>query len=58
MFDLKWTFVFEWYMVGCASKNGHQKEMCQTKIGLHAQNLFTILDAIGSQHNRGTYMII
>ena len=32
-------------MVRCGSKNGHQKDLCLIKIGLHAQNLLTILDS-------------
>ena len=27
VFDLKWTPIFEWCMVGCESKNGHQQDM-------------------------------
>ena len=34
-----WTLVFEWYVVKCRSKNGHQKDMCVEKIGPHAGNM-------------------
>jgi hypothetical protein len=37
-----WTPVFEWCLVKCGSKNGHQK-MCLYKIGSCAQNLLTSL---------------
>ena len=52
-----WTPIFEWYMVMCESKNGHQKHMCLKQIGPCAQNMPTIL---GSMVNMigGTYMTI
>ena len=25
---INWTPIFEWYVVRCGSKNGHQKNMC------------------------------
>jgi hypothetical protein len=28
------TLIFEGYVVGCGSKNGHQKETCLKEIGL------------------------
>ena len=39
-YDLKWTPIFQWCMVGCESKSGHQKDMLEKekKIGLCAQN--------------------
>ena len=38
---------FKCYMVGCESKNIHQKYTCWKEIGVHAQYIFkTILDAI------------
>lgn len=40
------TPIFDWCMVGCEAKNKHQKDTCATKIGLCAQNLLVILDAI------------
>ena len=40
------TAIFEWCVVGCGSKNGYQKNMCLKEIGLHAQNLLTILGSI------------
>ena len=33
-------------MVGCGSKNKHRKGQCLEEIGLHAQNVSTVLDAI------------
>ena len=27
-----WTLVFEWYVVKCRSKNGHQKDMCLRRL--------------------------
>ena len=42
---LNWISIFEWYVVMCGSKNGYQKDMCLTKIGLHAHNMITILDS-------------
>ena len=41
-----WTPLFEWYVVRCSSKNGDQKDMCLKEIGLHAQNMITILGSI------------
>lgn len=43
---LKWTPMFEWWMVGHGSRNGHQKSRCWKEIGLRAQSIFTILNAI------------
>ena len=43
-----WTPIFEWYAVRCESKNRHQKDMCLKRIGLRAQNMFTILGSIVS----------
>ena len=37
---------FEWYMVRCGSKNGHQKDMCFKEIGLRAENILIILASI------------
>jgi hypothetical protein len=36
--SLIWTLVFEWYVIWCGFKNGHQK-----KIGLCAQIFIIIL---------------
>ena len=41
-----WTLVFEWYMVRCRSKNGHQKDMCLVEVELRAQNMLIILVSI------------
>ena len=46
VFDFKWTPILERCMVGCQSKNGHHKNMYWKMIGLHAQNLLTILNTI------------
>ena len=35
-------------MVGCGSKNKHQKDMCLKEIELHAQNPLTILRSIAN----------
>ena len=38
---------FEWFVVWCGSKNGHQKGItCSKEIGVHAQNMITILGSI------------
>ena len=31
VFDLKLTPIFEWHIVGCESKNGHQKNVIKIK---------------------------
>jgi hypothetical protein len=41
-----WTPIFEWYVVGCGSKNRHQNDTYFKEIGLHARDLITILGAI------------
>ena len=33
-------------MVRCGYKNGGKKDRCMKEIGLHAQNMITILDSI------------
>ena len=42
-------------MVGCESKNGHQRDMCQEENGIRAQNLLTFLSLkvyiIGDLHD-------
>ena len=44
---LKQTPIFEWCVLRCGSKNGHQKDIMHFKeIGLRAQNLLTILGSI------------
>ena len=54
-----WTPIFEWYVVRCGSKNGHQKGiMCFKEIGLHAPNVLTILGSIVNIIIRKTYMIM
>ena len=54
-----WTPIFEWYVVRCGSKNGHQKGiMCFKEIGLHAPNVLTILGSIVNIITGKTYMIM
>ena len=43
---LKRTPMFQWWMVGHGYENGHQKGRCWKDIGLCAQSIFTILNAI------------
>jgi hypothetical protein len=43
---LKQIPIFEWWVVRCRSKDGHQKDMCLKEIGLHAQYWLTILGSI------------
>lgn len=31
-----WTLIFEWFMVRCGPKNGHDKDICIKEIGLRA----------------------
>ena len=40
------TPILKWYVVCCGSKNIYQKDMCLKEIGLHAQNITTILVSI------------
>ena len=46
MLELKQTFICEWCMVRCESKNGHPTHMCWIEIGLRAEIILTILDTI------------
>lgn len=39
---LDWPPCLEWHVVGCESKNGHHKDMCFNKIGLHVQNMLIV----------------
>ena len=43
---IMWTLIFKWYVVRGGSKNGHQKDTCSNKIGLHVQTMLTILDSM------------
>ena len=53
-----WTPLFEWYLVMCGSKNGHQKYMCLKEIGLCAQHVLNH-SSLNDQHDLGgTYTII
>jgi hypothetical protein len=40
---LNQTPLFEWCVIRCESKDGHQKDMCSEEIELHAPYLLTIL---------------
>ena len=53
------TTIFEWCVVRCGCKNGHQKDiMCFKEIGLCAQNMLNH-SSLNYQHNcGGTYMTI
>jgi hypothetical protein len=53
VFGLKHAPIREWCMVGCDSKNGHQKE-----IGLRAQTSLSIVDVKVNIIGWGTYIII
>ena len=35
--------MFEWDVVRCGSKNGHQNDTCLKELGLCAQNMLTII---------------
>ena len=38
--------IFEGYVIGCGFKDGHWQDMCWKEIGLHAQNMLTIIGSI------------
>lgn len=38
--------IFEWYVVTCGCKNGHQIDICSEEIGLRAQHLVTVLGSV------------
>ena len=38
--------IFEWYVVRCGSKNGHQKDICLKEIRLRVQNMPIALNLI------------
>jgi hypothetical protein len=42
------TAIFEWCVIMHVSTNGHHNDTCLKEIGLHAQNMITILDSIGN----------
>ena len=50
--SLKWTPIFEWYVIWCGFKNRYQKDMCLKEVGLCIQNVIIIL-RLNSQHNWG-----
>lgn len=45
-----WTSIYEWCVVWCGSKEGHQKDMCRIKIGLRAQK-YVDHPRLNSQHD-------
>ena len=45
---LSWTFIFEWYVVKFASKNGYRKDVCLKEIALCAQNMINNLSLIAN----------
>jgi hypothetical protein len=52
---LNQTPLFEWRVIRCESKDGHQKDMCSEEIELHAPNLLPILGSeIKSTYLEGT----
>jgi hypothetical protein len=52
-----WILIFEWYVVMCGFKNGHQKYMCLKEIGLCAQHMLNH-SSLDDQHDSGgTYEI-
>ena len=51
--DLKHTLVCEWFVIGCESKNEHQRNTCSNEIGLHVNHSKCIVNI-----HWGTYMII
>ena len=48
-----WTHVFEWFVIGFWSKSGHQKNMFSREVGLHAQNMLTILSLVINMIGKG-----
>ena len=48
-----WTPMFELYVIGFRSKNGHQKKVFWREVGLHAQNMLTTLSSIVNIIGRG-----
>ena len=47
------TAIFEWCVVIRVSTNGHQNDTSLKEIGLHAQNMITILGSTGNNVIRG-----
>jgi hypothetical protein len=45
IYYLEWTQVYSlhWCMVGCGSKNGHEKDMCVEEIGERVHHSLIIL---------------
>ena len=55
---LNHTPMFEWCVIRCGSKNGHQLDMLSTKeIGLCAQNMLPILNNEYSWGNLYTHLM-
>lgn len=44
VFDLKYTPIFEWYMVGCKFRNEFHEDMCWKEVEVRARILFTALN--------------
>ena len=49
--------MFEWYVVWCNCKDGYQKDVGFEEIGLHVQNVITILGSTINVTGR-TYVTI
>ena len=41
--SISWTRKFEYFVIGCASKNGHNKDTSLKEIDLRAWNMLSIL---------------
>jgi hypothetical protein len=46
------TPIFEWYVVACGFKNGCKENMGVKKIGLHVQNMISIIGSIVNKIER------
>ena len=47
---------FEWFMVKCGSKNGHQKNnTCSQEVGPRAENKLAVLSSMVKMIGVGTY---
>jgi hypothetical protein len=50
------TLIFESYVIWWGTKNGYHKDMCSKDIGLRAQKMMIILDALVNIINLGAHM--
>ena len=50
-----WTPLCVWYVVGCGSKNGYQKDAHLKEIGLRVQNMIIVMGSIINMFGE-TYM--